>query len=170
MRIVLAGIVFGLAGCHRCLFEAEAPCLEPTKVTVTRVLDGDTFDFEPALELPDGTTVARGRLLCVDAPELTGGECYGDEAKDWLTTRMEGEEVTLHFADECLGSYDRALVYVVQGSDLVNVEIARAGFAPPLDEWFSDYPCCAAVAEAVSEAQAAGEGGWGYCGGYPWVE
>ncbi len=159
-----------LAGCNTCLHQAEAPCLEPTQVTVTQVIDGDTFDFEPALELPDGSTVDRGRLLCVDTPELTGGECYGDEAKQWLTDRLDGEEVTLHFADECTGTYDRALVYVVKGTELVNVEVAREGFALPMDEWFSDYPCCDDVGEAVSQAQDAGVGGWGYCGGYPWVE
>ena len=166
--LVLATALLG--GCHVCLNQVEAPCLEPTKVTVTTVLDGDTFDFEPALELSDGTSVDRARLLCVDAPELTGGECYGDEAREWLRDRLEGQTVTLRFADECLGTYDRALVYVVQGTDLVNVEIARAGYAPPLDEWFSDYPCCEQVAEAVAEAQAEGQGGWGHCGGYPWVE
>lgn len=172
MRRSLAILLFPVAlpACSRCWTQVEAPCLEPTEVTVVRVLDGDTFDIEPALELPDGGSVDRVRLLCVDAPELTGGECYGDEAKDWLTERLEGQEVTLHFSEECTGSYDRALAYVKHGGDLINVEIARAGYALPLDEWFSDYPCCDEVAQAVREAQEAGEGGWGVCGGRPWVD
>jgi endonuclease YncB( thermonuclease family) len=161
--------VLVLAGCNRCWTEVEAPCLEPTEVTVTRVVDGDTFDIEPALELPDGDTVDRVRMLCVDSPELTGGECYGAEAREWLTERIEGQQVTLHFAEECTGSYDRALAYVKLGGALINAEIAREGYALPLEEWFSDYPCCDEVEQAVLEAQEAGAGGWGVCGGgYPW--
>ena len=157
------------AGCNRCWTDVEAPCLEPTTVTVTRVVDGDTFDVEPALVMPDGSTVDRVRLLCVDTPELSGGECYGTEAKDWLTERIEGRELTLFFSEECLGTYDRALAYAKLGGDLINVELARQGYALPMDEWFSDSPCCDEVDQAVQEAQADGAGGWGVCGGgYPW--
>ncbi len=163
-------VLIALQGCNRCWKDVEAPCLEPTEVTVTSVVDGDTFDIEPALELPDGSTVDRVRMLCVDTPELTGGECYGAEAREWLTDRIEGQQVTLLFSDECTGDYDRALAYVKHGGDLINVEIAREGYAPPIDEWFSDYPCCDEVEQAVLEAQQAGAGGWGACGGYPWVD
>lgn len=169
MRSILLAASLALPACNRCWTEVEASCLEPTEVTVTRVVDGDTFDVEPALELPDGSTVDRVRMLCVDTPELSGGECYGPEARDWLTERLEGQVVTLHFAEECLGSYDRALAYVKLGGDLINVEIARAGYALPMDEWFSDYPCCEEVDQAVQDAKDAGDGGWGVCGGgYPW--
>ena len=165
----LALAVLSLHGCNRCWKDVDAPCLEATKVTVTSVVDGDTFDIEPALELPDGSSVDRVRLLCVDTPELSAGECYGSEAKDWLTQRLEGQQVTLHFSDECTGTYDRALAYVKLGGTLINAEIAREGYALPMDEWFSDYPCCDEVDQAVQEAQAAGAGGWGVCGGgYPW--
>jgi len=147
------------------------PCLDPVEVAVVRVVDGDTFDVEPAIELPDGGTVDRVRLLCVDAPEISGvSECYGTEAADWLTERLEGQQVTLHFSDECVGSYDRALVYVKQGGELLNLEPARQGLALPMDEWFSDYPCCEQALEAVEAAKGAGQGGWAECGGSPWTE
>jgi micrococcal nuclease len=170
MRLVaLVAATTFLSACNRCWTEVEAPCLEPTTVTVTRVIDGDTFDIEPALELPDGSTVDRVRMLCIDTPELSGGECYGPEARDWLTERIEGQQVTLHFAEECLGTYDRALAYVKLGGVLLNVDLAREGYALPMDEWFSDYPCCEEVEQAVQQAQEAGAGGWGVCGGgYPW--
>jgi micrococcal nuclease len=141
----------------------------PMTVTVTSVVDGDTFDVEPAIELPDGDSISRVRLLCVDAPEMTGGECYGPEAKDWLAERIERRVVTLHFAEECTGTYDRVLAYVKVGGALINSEIAREGYALPMDEWYADYPCCDEAEQAVSEAQEAGAGGWGVCGGgYPW--
>jgi len=167
-RIVIFAAL-ALHGCNRCWTAVDEPCLPPTTVTVTSVLDGDTFDIEPALELPDGDTVDRVRLLCVDAPELSGGECYGPEARDWLTERIEGQEVTLHFASECTGTYDRALAYVKLGGTLINAEIASEGYALPLEDWLSEHPCCDEVEQAVLDAQDVGAGGWGVCGGgYPW--
>jgi len=168
-RLAAVALLLALGSGCRCWSTVDDPCMEPTTVTVTRVLDGDTFDVQPALELPDGSVLDRVRLLCVDAPELTGGECYGAEAGAWLAERIEGQEVTLHFIVECLGIRGRVLAYVVRGHELLNAELAREGYALPADERYMGYACCDEVEQAILEAQEVGAGGWGVCGqGYPW--
>jgi len=164
----------GTAGCcgwgdHHCFKDVVEPCRESLEVTVVEVIDGDTFDVEPPIELPDGSSVDRVRLLCVDTPETSGdSECYGHEARDWLAEKLEGEQVTLHFAEDCLGIYGRALAYVQFGHRLVNLELAQEGYALPIDEWFADYACCDQIRTAVEQAQADELGGWGECSGSPW--
>ncbi len=167
------GFLCAAGGCgwgdHSCFRDAVAPCRESLEVTVVEVVDGDTLEVAPPIGLPDGSSVDRARLLCIDTPEISGdAECYGPEARDWLATEIEGEEVTLHFAEDCLGIYGRALVYVQQGHHLVNLDLAQEGYALPIDEWFADYACCDQIRAAVELAQDEDLGGWTECSGSPW--
>ncbi len=161
--VVCGAVAQGCPGVRECLLDVEEPCRESLEVTVLEVVDGDTIDVDPAVELPDGTT-GRFRLLCIDTPETYGGsECYGAEASERLRELVEGEIVTLHFDRDCWDIYDRGLAYPELDGELLNVELARQGYALPIEEYFADYACCAEVQAAADEAAQAGAGGWGAC-------
>lgn len=170
MKTVHLGIplvlVHLLGGCSDCTREVTDPCHESVAVTVSRVVDGDTLDVEPAVELADGSAVERIRLLCVDTPET--GECYHDEATDFLRSRVEGREVTLDFSRDCSGDYGRVLAYVHVGTSLINVEVAEEGFGMLIHPPYDDYPCCDEVEMAARRAFEDGVGGWDACSGSPW--
>ena len=113
-------------------------------VTITYVVDGDTFDAI----FPDGNE-ERIRLLGVDTPETTasGNEVYeygeitdlyclasyGIEAKDFAETYLEGETVYIQFDSIAgfTGYYGRWLAYVFLldetdfGEELLNNGYAR---------------------------------------------
>ena len=156
---------------ERCLADVEAPCHEPVTVTVTNVVDADTIDVEPAVELPDVGEITRFRLLCIDAPEDTSTvDCYGPEATAWLRGLIDGQEVELRFDGDCVGDFGRGLAYIVHDGSMVNTALARLGYALPADERYLDYPCCTDVLDAAEEARSAPRGGWAECVGPPWVE
>lgn len=99
----------------------------PTTATVTKVVDGDTIDVRY-----DGD-VHRVRLLNIDTPESVDPnspvECLGPEASRWLEQRLPaGTEVRLEHDQERRDKYDRELAGVFLGDELLNAEIARAGF------------------------------------------
>jgi micrococcal nuclease len=168
--VTLAAALAVGGGCDRCCYvEVEAPCLAPQEVTVTEVVDGDTFDVEPALVLPDGREVDRVRLLCTDTPELDDHACYAEEATERLSDLILGREVTLHFAERCLDDHSRVLAYVLLDGRLVNLVLAEEGYGLLIEDWFAENPCCDEIEAAVEEARAAGEGGWSACAGAPWV-
>lgn len=146
-----------------------APCRAEAEVEVSRVIDGDTLEISPSVALPDGTTVTRFRLLCIDAPE-SGSECYDEESAGWLADQVLGRRVRLVFDEDCADIYGRGLAYVVVGARNLSVESAAEGFAVLIDAPFDDATWCPEVAEAADEARAAGRGGWGACAGAPWVE
>jgi hypothetical protein len=68
-------------------------------VTVSRVVDGDTAEVTPAV---DGLTEVR--LIGVDTPETShptyGEQPYGQQAKEFTVSRLEGERVALEFDAE----------------------------------------------------------------------
>jgi endonuclease YncB( thermonuclease family) len=65
-------------------------------VTVSRVVDADTVEVTPAV---DGLTEVR--LIGVDTPETShptyGEQPYGQEAKEFTVSRLEGERVALEY-------------------------------------------------------------------------
>lgn len=98
------------------------------QVSVTRVVDGDTIEVSPQVE---GT--ADVRLIGVDTPEVFGGEePYGPEASDFITERLEGDDVTLQFDEDRVDQYGRTLAYVWVPSldgELFNETLVRRGLA-----------------------------------------
>jgi micrococcal nuclease len=164
----LAGSVPGLSlllalGCNDCTRAVEEPCREPQRVTVTRVIDGDTFVVDPPIEMPDGTTKTDVRPICLQAPE--DGACYHDHSLKALRERIEGETVRLTFGDECVGIHRRALAYVWLDGTLLNVEMAREGYAGLIAPPFDDNACCEDVQAAMEAAAEEGLGGWSICSG-----
>lgn len=105
---------------------------------VTNVIDGDTIDV--MLESGGRASV---RLIGVDTPEIDWdtmkSECYGFEARAFLTDLVKGETVRLEGDDSqpVYDTYDRLLSYVYLPSEdpedeLVNLTLIREGYAQEL--------------------------------------
>jgi endonuclease YncB( thermonuclease family) len=90
--------------------------------TVTRVLDGDSFQASI-----DGVAV-EVRLLGINAPEDT--ECHGDTARAVLESWLSSGEVTLVAGGEAAtDQFDRDLRYVYVGGVNVNLALIESGDA-----------------------------------------
>jgi micrococcal nuclease len=87
-------------------------------VTVQRVIDGDT------VELADGRRV---RLLGINTPESE--QPYYQEAKNYLEGLVEGEEVGLEYDVQPTDQYGRTLAYMWDDGSMVNIVMARQGYA-----------------------------------------
>jgi micrococcal nuclease len=66
------------------------------RVTVSRVVDGDTVEITPAVD-----ALTEVHLIGVDTPETShptyGEQPYGQQAKEFTVTRLEGKRVALEF-------------------------------------------------------------------------
>jgi endonuclease YncB( thermonuclease family) len=114
--------------------QATSACRDPVRGTVTRVVDGDTFDV-----LVDGASATeRIRLIGVDTPETyveTGyPHCYGADAK-LFTEELTGRRVALSFDRGCDDGNMRTLAYVWLGpreNDSWQRQLLRRGYAHEL--------------------------------------
>ena len=100
-------------------------------VTVSRVLDGDTFDCT------DGQRV---RLLGIDAPEVARGEKpsqpFADHSTEILKQWIDNKQVQLRSGREPFDRYGRTLAWVYTMDDqLVNAELLRQGAAKLLPDY-----------------------------------
>ncbi len=97
-------------------------------VKVTRVIDGDTIEINPAVN-----GYVDVRLIGIDTPETYfGAQPYGPEASDFTTSRLEGRRVRLELDVEKVDPYDRLLAYVWPRGNLgsmFNETLARQGYA-----------------------------------------
>lgn len=107
--------------------EDDAACpTEPTgarhEATVTRAIDGDTFEISNEVE---GT--GQVRFIGVDSPEMNAEaeergevdekpEPGAEEATRFTADALEGEDVTLELGEESTDDYGRLLAYVWIGS------------------------------------------------------
>lgn len=135
------------------------PCREPIRVLVEAVYDGDTFvgqgeEWEETV-----------RIIGVDTPELSSGDCYAQEAKSFLTEQIFGRWVWLTFDGNCYDFYDRTLAYVHLGSneqDFVERQLLLGGYAHafPFDDTdtFEDL-----FAQDEATAEEDNVGGWSEC-------
>jgi endonuclease YncB( thermonuclease family) len=73
-------------------------------VTVTRVLDGDTVEIQPAI---DGKSDLR--LIGVDAPETDSSQPLSAKATRFTRSELEGERVQLTLGKEMVDPYGRLL-------------------------------------------------------------
>jgi micrococcal nuclease len=99
------------------------------EVTVQKVVDGDTLRVTG---LPAGTALVR--LTGIDAPEIGDGrtirECYGPEARRWLTERAPaGTRVTLVLDVGERDRFGRLLAYVYRDGAFLNAELVENGYA-----------------------------------------
>ena len=98
-------------------------------VTVSRVVDGDTVEVTPAV---DGHTEVR--FIGVDTPETShptyGEQPYGQRAKEFTVSRLEGEQVALELDVERVDPYGRLLVYVwLPDGKMFNELLLKEGYA-----------------------------------------
>lgn len=77
---------------------------ESRTVTVTRVLDGDTVEIEPAI---DGKSDLR--LIGVDAPETDSSQPLSAQATNFTSRELEGKQVRLTLGKEMVDPYGRLL-------------------------------------------------------------
>jgi micrococcal nuclease len=130
--LIIAGLLF---------FATPALAQTSQTVTVTRVIDGDTIEVNPAV---GGTQDVR--LLGVDTPETVDPnepvEPYGPEASAFTKQQLEGERIILIFDQEMTDQYGRALAYVrISGQgETFNETLLRQGYAqlyvvPPNDRY-----------------------------------
>ena len=97
-----------------------SPCGD-TEGKVTRVIDGDTIELESGVKI---------RYLMVDTPEVSnGGDCYGDNAKQYNSDLVLGKTVQLNFDEQCTDRYGRTLAYVTVDGQEVNSLLVRNGYA-----------------------------------------
>jgi micrococcal nuclease len=120
--------------------------IKQTKVTVARVIDGDT------IELANGKKV---RLLGIDAPEH--GQHYYEEAKRELSDLVEGKEVILESDVTNADKSGRLLRYVFLDDLFVNLELVKLGFA----NVYVVYPNVKYSSQLLEAEEAAREKGLG---------
>jgi len=58
----------------------------------------------------------RVRIIGVNTPETSSGDCYAQEAKSFLINQIFGKYVWLTFDGNCTDVYDRTLAYVHLGT------------------------------------------------------
>jgi micrococcal nuclease len=138
------------------------PVATPTPVrthAVARVVDGDTLVLD---------TSRRVRLVQIDAPELSGGECYGAAARAALATIVPvGARVALVLDPRLdkVDRYGRTLAYVMKSGTNVNLTLVRKGAA---SVWFYQGVrgrYATQLVRAARNARAAKRGLWGTCPG-----
>lgn len=140
----------------------KSPSTAPRGMVVLRVIDGDTLEVRGEGRVLPKDTVARVRLLEIDAPER--GSCFADEATARTTALLPpGSRVRAERDVELTDRYDRYLLYVwnEQGT-FVNESLVRSGHAeavlyPPNDKYWTK------ISGAEDVAQQAGAGLWTAC-------
>lgn len=91
---------------------------ETRTFNVTKVLDGDTIEIETAEKI---------RLLGINSPEQN--EHYYKEAKEKLSSLVQGRSVELEVGPVDKDRYGRLLRYVFVGDTFTNMEMVKEGYA-----------------------------------------
>ena len=141
---------------------SPSACRDPVRGTVTRVVDGDTFDI--AIDGAAAGVTERIRLTGVDTPEtyVTMGypHCYGTDAKLW-TEELTGRRVALSFDRGCDDGNGRVLAFVWLGpreNDMWQRQLLRRGYARHLTIAPNDYFADTFVGdEAIAMAEERGQ-------------
>lgn len=129
---------------------------------VVRVVDGDT------IVVSVGGREDRVRYIGIDTPESvkpgTPVQCYAKRASKENARLIAGREVRLVADAEARDRYGRRLAYVYRAADglLVNVALARGGYAKPLTI-APNVAHAGEIAAAARAARRAGRGLWNAC-------
>ncbi len=127
--------------------------------TVTRVLDGDTFNCIPdtslsGMKLHKDNTISV-RMRGIDAPEKR--QSFGEEARMSLKELIGGKIVKLDIKD--IDRYGRVVAYVWLGNVNVNLEQVKRGMAWAYTEYL-DRPYASEFYEAEKQARKQKLGLW----------
>jgi micrococcal nuclease len=137
------------------------------RVTVSRVIDGDT------IELGDGKNGRSGagstiRLADINAPELAGNECYAVEAKDALHRLTLGQDVEVVKDISALDIHGRDVRFVkvikkdrAEKNILANIWMLENGYAWYVASENNQYQ--REMVQAQNDALAHRAGLWGAC-------
>jgi endonuclease YncB( thermonuclease family) len=162
--LVAAGVVVFLI--WGSLAETEsAPRLDQRSSTVlasgivASVTDGDT------IRLADNRRV---RLVQIDAPERSSGECYAEKASAALSRLAPVGNIVSLRLDRALDAKDengRTLAYVTYGDKNFNLELVERGAAAPYFFRGRRGQYAEDLMRAAVRAQTARRGLWGACPG-----
>ena len=125
---------------------------------VSHIVDGDTIDVNGCAD------AGRIRLILVNTPEISPGECFGKQATAFTTQRLLNRQVGLEKDKSNTDSFGRYLRYVWVDGELFNERLVRDGYAavgiyPP------DVKHEARIAAAEQDAKATSRGLWPIWGG-----
>ncbi|MHA6489141.1 thermonuclease family protein [Bacillus cabrialesii] len=145
----LAVLVILLSGCqgvssnHSGTTEKTVDLSDKIEVTVSRVIDGDTFIADV------NSTEERIRLILVDTPETVhptkAVQPYGKEASAFSKKTLENQSVYLEYDQEKRDKYDRLLAYVfLKDGTSFNKILLEKGYArlavfPPNIKYKDEY-------------------------------
>lgn len=125
--LIILGIFLGYTSCNSGSGNRKSSV---GYLTVTRVVDGDTF------WAADGTEKGLNiRLIGVDTPESrnTGRKVvgyFGAEAKVFTSQLLSGKKVRLEYDVDSFDQYGRTLAYVyLEDGTFVNAELMKQGYA-----------------------------------------
>ncbi len=137
-----------------------SPTPPPTalRATATRLADGDSFDVEWIDPPPPDITRAEVRLLGLNAPEAEA--CFGSDARLVLRDLIAGQEILVEIVETEDGGFGRQISNVWAGDVLLNLAMVESGAALALSD---GGPHGALIAQAQSDAKAAGRGLWTTC-------
>jgi micrococcal nuclease len=121
-------------------------------------VDGDTIDVTGCAD------AGRIRLILVDTPEVSPGECFGKQASAFTTNSLLNQEVGLERDVSDKDFFGRFLRYVWIGGELYNERLVREGYAA-LGVYPPDLKYRTRIAAAESDARSSGRGLWPVCGG-----
>ena len=123
------------------------------RFTVKRIIDGDT------IVLGNKTRV---RLIGIDAPELSKGECYSKKSKKKLRKLIKGKRVELRYDKDKWDRYKRKLAYVYLKKKFINKTMVVTGNAVTM--FISpNYKKRIALRKAEKKAIRLNRGLWGKC-------
>ena len=163
MGSVLLGVAVTVAVLLVISARQEATAGRSDRVTVERVVDGDTVIVR--LSGRD----ERVRLIGIDTPETVDPrkpvQCFGKQASNRTKALLpKGTPVRLERDVEARDRYGRLLAYLYRATDgtFVNLTLAEEGYAQtltiPPNVAYADR-----FAAAVADARRAGRGLWGAC-------
>lgn len=161
ISFMLVLVVLGFAYLHKTGVVGETDMY-----MVQRVIDGDTIYVTKTGDL-DEKNIIKVRLLGINAPEIKHQgnettECYGNEAKDFLTKLVLGKKVKLESDTQAQDIYKRELRFVYLGDTMINTFMLESGmayklFIPPNRKYELEFD------KALGYAKSNLYGVWSYC-------
>ncbi|MGI8726626.1 MAG: thermonuclease family protein [Solirubrobacterales bacterium] len=165
--ISAAGIAGGCEGAR----DLDAELTPGAETTAARARVVGTIDGDTVIVRRRGA-IETVRLVGIDAPESVhpdrSVECGGDAASGALARKLpEGARVRLLRDPNRAPSdrYGRSLRYLERGKGDIGEAMVRAGNAAPYAYRGRPYGRQESYEVAAEEAQRAGDGVWGRCGG-----
>lgn len=99
-----------------------------TKVTIDRVVDGDTFVYY------DGNEQVRVRMIGVDTPESVHPDesrntVWSKKVSKWVKKKLTGKKVKLKYDKDKYDQYGRVLAYVYLKKKMFQKTLLKKGYA-----------------------------------------